>query len=150
MVVVTAAGLCSTAQARLTRPTLPVKASPNSVASFPCPRNPIATVDIEACEGHKQLKLDREFNRLTAVLWPLLDKLGRRSFVKAHQAWLVYSGGECNARSREIVGGTGAGVVFAECETEMTKARVTELAETVDFYCGGRVRTGAYRKCPHS
>jgi uncharacterized protein YecT (DUF1311 family) len=141
---------CSTAYGAAGRPTLPVRASPNSLAAFPCPRNPIATVDLEACEAHKQLSLDRAFNRLTATLWPILDRTGRREFVSAHRAWFMYRDQECRARAREGLGGTGAGVVFAQCETEITKARVRELAETVDYYCGGRVRTGPYRRCPHS
>lgn len=107
-------------------------------------------MDIEACEGHKQLKLDREFNKLTAALWPILDPTGRRELVRAHTAWLTYSGEECSAHAREALGGTAAGVVFAQCETEMTKARVSEVAETVSDYCDGRVKTGPYRGCPHS
>jgi uncharacterized protein YecT (DUF1311 family) len=105
-------------------------------------------VDIEACEGHKQLKLDREFNKPTAALWPILDTSGRRALVRAHTAWLTYSDEECKARAREALGGTAAGVVFAQCETEMTRARVSELAETVSDYCDGRVKTGRYRGCP--
>jgi hypothetical protein len=48
-------------------------------------------VDIETCEAHNQLKLDAEFNKLTAALWPLLDETGKREFVNAHRAWLTYS-----------------------------------------------------------
>lgn len=100
IVLVGTAWLCSTALGALRRPTLPVRAAPNSVASFPCPPNPLSTIDIEACEGHKQLKLDREFNKLTAALWPILDMTGRRELVRAHTAWLTYSDEECRARTR--------------------------------------------------
>ena len=142
--------LSATATAGLARPTLPVKAAPDSVAGFPCPHNPSSTVDIEACEGRKQLALNRQFNKFTAVLWPLLDRVGQRAFVSAHKAWLVYSSRACEARSRAVVGGTATGVIFADCETKILKARVSEVAEIVRSYCDGRVKTGPYRGCPHS
>jgi uncharacterized protein YecT (DUF1311 family) len=150
MVVVATAWFCSTAQGALKRPTLPVKAAPNSLASLPCPRNPISTVAIEVCEGHKQLRLDRQFNKLTAALWPILDATARAEFVSAHRAWLTYRDEECAARARAALGGTAAGPIFAVCETEMTRARVKELAGVVSEYCNGRVRTGPHRGCPHS
>ncbi len=150
VLLVATAWLCSATQGAPRHPTLPVRAAPNSLASLPCPRNPISIVALEVCEGHKRLRLDRQFNKLTAALWPILDATARSDFVKAHIAWLKYSAQECSARAREALGGTAAGVVFAQCETEMTKARVSEVAETVSAYCDGRVKTGPYRGCPHS
>jgi uncharacterized protein YecT (DUF1311 family) len=147
-VLAAAASFSATAHGALRRPTLPVRASPNSVAGFPCPRSPIATLDIEACEGHKQLALGRHFNRLTAVLWPILDATGRGEFVSAHRAWLAYRDAECSAQARAVLAGTAAGVIFAVCETAITRTRVKELAGTVAEYCGGRVKTGPYRHCP--
>jgi uncharacterized protein YecT (DUF1311 family) len=149
-VVAAAVCFCATAHGALKRPTLPVRASPNTISSFPCPRNPIATLDIEACEGHKQLSLGRDFNRLTAALWPILDATGRSEFVSAQRAWLTYRDDECSARARAVLGGTAAGIIFAVCETEMTRTRVKELAGTVAEYCDGRVKTGRYRHCPRS
>jgi uncharacterized protein YecT (DUF1311 family) len=136
------------AAARTVPPRLPEKAEPNSVASFPCPRSPVSTIDIEACEGHALLKLDHVFNERASVLWSLLDSQGRRGFVAAHAAWLSYRKHECNVRSREAVGGTAAGVIFGQCEVDLTHAHVAELSTTLNGYCQGRARTGPYRKCP--
>ena len=61
-------------------PTLPSKAGPGSLARRICPHNPISTLDIETCEERKLLELDRAFNKQAAVLWSVLDTLGRRAF----------------------------------------------------------------------
>ena len=140
--------MCPVAEADVTRPTLPTKALSNTVGSFPCPSKPISTLDLEACEAHKQLALAREFNRLTASLWPLLDATGRREFATAHRAWLKYSGQECAVDAREVLGGTAAGVILAACEATATRARVKEVAAILRDYCRGRVRAGPYRRCP--
>ena len=129
-------------------PHLPEKATPNSVASFPCRRSPVSTLDIEACEGHALLKLGHTFNERVSVLWPLLDTAARGAFVRAHAAWLDYRRQECTASARRDLGGTGAGVVFGQCEIDLTRARVSEVGQTVSDYCSGRVRTGPYRRCP--
>jgi uncharacterized protein YecT (DUF1311 family) len=131
-------------------PHLPEKAATNSVAAFPCPRNPVATVDIEACEGHALLGFGHTFNQRVSVLWPLLDAAARRAFVRAHTAWLTYRDQECRARAGEARGGTAAGVVFGQCQVALTRARVRELTETLDDYCQGRARTGPYRRCPRA
>jgi uncharacterized protein YecT (DUF1311 family) len=120
------------------------------VDSFPCPRKPIATVDIEACAGHALLKLGHTFNQRVAVLWPLLDGDARRAFVRAHVAWLAYRDQECRARPHQHAEGTAADVVLAECQVKLTRARVNEVAESLDDYCHGRARTGPYRRCPRS
>jgi len=52
LVLALSATLCAAAVASPNRPTLPVKAPPNSVAGFRCPPKPVATLDIEACQGH--------------------------------------------------------------------------------------------------
>src|SRR5689334_7750492 len=104
--IATAAWICPVTEAGVSRPTLPTAAPADSVGRFPCPSKPISTVDIESCEAHKQLSLGREFNRLTASLWPLLDATGRRNFASAHRAWLTYSRQECVVDAREVIGGT--------------------------------------------
>lgn len=146
--LVLASGGSATAARRLHPPHLPEKAAPNSVDSFPCPRNPVATVDIEACQGHALLKLGHIFNQRVSVLWLLLDPDGRRAFFRAHVAWLTYRDEECTARAREVAGGTAEPVVFSQCQLELTRARVEEISETLNDYCQGRVRTGPRRRCP--
>jgi uncharacterized protein YecT (DUF1311 family) len=136
------------AASRLSAPQLPEKATRNSVDSFPCPRDPIATLDIEACQGHALLRLGHTFNQRVSVLWLLLDTGARRAFVHAHVAWLTYRDQECRARAQADAGGTAEGVVRGQCEVVLTRARVNEVRETLDDYCEGRVRTGPYRKCP--
>lgn len=140
----------ATTQAALSPPTLPVKASPNSVASFPCPHKPISTRDIEACEGRKLLRVDREFNKQAAVLWSVLDTLGRRAFVRAHDAWLTYRDQKCHLVARAYLGGTAAGLVAGQCQTTLTAAWVKDVKSAVSLYCQGKVRAGRYRECPHS
>jgi uncharacterized protein YecT (DUF1311 family) len=147
IVVISSAGN-AVAASRLRAPRLPEKATSNSVDSFPCPRNPIATVDIEACQGHALLKLAHTFNQRVSVLWPLLDAEARRDFVRAHIAWLTYRNQGCRARAREEAGGTAEGVVFVQCQVELTRARVNEVSATLNDYCQGRARTGLYRRCP--
>jgi uncharacterized protein YecT (DUF1311 family) len=144
------AWMCPVAQAGVTRPTLPTTAPPNTLGSFRCPSKPISTLDIESCEAHKQLALAREFNKLTASLWPLLDATGRQNFASAHRAWLKYSDQECAVDAREALGGTAAGVIFATCKTTATRARIKEVAAILRDYCQGHVRTGPYRRCPRS
>lgn len=139
----------ATTQAADGPPTLPTKAAPNSVASFPCPRSPISTVDIEACEAQQLLRLGRDFNKQVGVLWALLDTLGRRAFIRAHHAWLTYRDQECQARARAFAGGTAAPVTYGHCKTELTAVRVKEIKTTLILYCEGRVRTGPRRRCPH-
>jgi uncharacterized protein YecT (DUF1311 family) len=121
---------------------------PNSVANFKCPRNPISTIDIEACEGQQLLKLDREFDDQATILWSLLDQNGRQDFVRAQNAWLTYRDQECNARARAYLGGTAAPVTFGQYETELTSTRVKEVSLTLTYYCQGRVRIGPARLCP--
>src|SRR6266550_1310012 len=114
------------AASRLSAPRLPEKATPNSVDSFPCPRNPIATLDIEACQGHALLRLGNTFNQRVSVLWPLLDAEARRAVVRAHVAWLTYRDQECRARAQADAGGTAEGVLFGQCRLVLTRARVNE------------------------
>jgi len=129
-------------------PRLPEKAAPDSVASFPCPKNPVSTVDVEACEGRALLRLGHVFNERVSVLWSLLDAQARKDFRAAHDAWFSYREHECAALARQAVGGTEAGVIFAQCEVALTRARVTEVTAMLNAYCQGRARTGPYRKCP--
>ena len=140
----------ATAEAAPRPPTLPVKASPHSVANFPCPRKPISTVDIEACEGQQLLQVDREFNKQAAVLWSVLDPPGRQEFSRAHAAWLTYRDQWCHLAARAYLGGTAAGVVAGQCQTTLTAAWVKEVKSTGSLYCQGKVRAGRYRQCPHS
>ena len=138
----------ASAKSRLQPPHLPERPGANSVASFPCPRNPVATIDIEACQGHALLKLGHIFNQRVSVLWMLLDADARRTFLRAHAAWLTYRNEECAARAREDAGGTAEAVVFGQCQVELTRARVSEISETLGDYCQGRARTGPARRCP--
>jgi uncharacterized protein YecT (DUF1311 family) len=140
----------ATARAALSPPTLPVKASPNSVASFACPTKPVSTLDIEACEGRKLLRLDRQFNNQAALLWSVLDPSGRRMFIRAQAAWLTYRNQHCQLAARAYLGGTASGLVAGQCQTALTAARVEEVTSTLSLYCQGKVRTGRYRQCPHS
>jgi uncharacterized protein YecT (DUF1311 family) len=129
---------------------LPVKASPHSVATFPCPRNSGTTVAIEACEARRLLKLDRRFNAVSAALWSVLDQRGRRSFVRAHGAWLAYRANVCATQARAFAGGTAAPVVYGRCELDLTAARIREVRATLALYCQGKARTGRFRRCPRS
>ena len=139
-----------TTAAALSPPTFPVKASPNSLASFPCPRKPVSTLAIEACEARKLLRVDRAFNRQASVLWSVLDTLGRGAFVRAHAAWLTYRDQECRFEARAFLGGTLAGLEGGLCQTRLTAVWLHEVKGAVADYCQGKVRTGRYRKCPHS
>jgi uncharacterized protein YecT (DUF1311 family) len=148
LVLALSATLCAAAVASPNRPTLPVKAPPNSVASFRCPPKPVATLDIEACQGHRLLALGRRFNALTAILRPILDASGRRVFARAHVAWLRYRTAECAADARAYLGGTVAGIVVGSCDLTVTTARIKEVEAMIGDSCNGRARTGPYRNCP--
>ena len=142
--------LATKAQAADQPPTLPTKAAPNSVALFPCPAKPISTVEIEACQAKQLLRIDRDFNKQVAILWPILDTRGRRAFIRAHRAWLVYRDQECEARARSRLGGTERPIIYGQCETQLTVARLKEVKLTIAYYCDGRTRTGPRRNCPHA
>jgi uncharacterized protein YecT (DUF1311 family) len=129
-------------------PTLPVKANPDSVARFGCPKKPRSTVDIEACQARQLIRLDTKFNGKAAVLWSVLDASGRQSFTRAHRAWLTYRHQQCEAEAGAYSGGTAAPVTFGACEIALTAARVTRLSHTISLYCQGRVRIGRFRRCP--
>ena len=131
-------------------PTLPTKASPNSVASFPCPRHPISTVDMESCAGRQQLKLNAQFNNAVFELWPALDATSRQAFANAQRAWSRYVRQECETESRAYLGGTAAGVAAGYCLTSLTRARVREVTATLALYCQGKVTSGRFRRCPRS
>ncbi len=150
IVLVVTGWSASTTRAALLPPSLPVRASPNSVASFPCPQNAISTVDMEACEGRRLLEVDREFNREAAVLWSILDGPGRRAFARAHDAWLAYRHHVCAVSARAYLGGTAAGVIAGHCQRALTAAWLKEVKSTVALYCQGKVRAGRFRRCPRS
>ena len=136
--------------ASLGPPTLPVRASPSSVASFPCPGKPISTLEIEACEARKLLRVDREFNNRASVLWSVLDPLGRQAFVRAHDAWLTYRDQKCHLVARAYLGGTAAGPVAGHCQTTLTVAWVEEVKSAVSLYCQGKARAGRFHRCPRA
>jgi uncharacterized protein YecT (DUF1311 family) len=131
-------------------PTLPVKPSPNSVAAFKCPTEPFSTIDLEACEGHQLLILDRKFNSQAAILWSLLDATGRTEFQHAQQAWLVYRDQACKVEARAYIGGTAAPVAYGRCELRLTRSRIKDVSAALTLYCQGRNRTGPARRCPRS
>lgn len=131
-------------------PTLPITASAHAVALFKCPHNPVSTVDIEACEGHSLLALDRQFNQKVAIIWPLLDPIGKQGLISGQAAWLTYRNQECTAAARAYLGGTASPVEYGSCEVQLTTARVRDLSALVAVYCQGRVRSGPARLCPRA
>ena len=129
-------------------PTLPAHPAPGSVGQFACPTKPISTADLEACAAKQLLAADREFNKATAGLWPLLDGTARAELARAQKAWLTYREQECTAEARVFLGGTLLPVEFAGCEVELTTARVKDLRDALAVYCQGRTRIGPARGCP--
>jgi uncharacterized protein YecT (DUF1311 family) len=129
-------------------PTLPARPTPNSVGSFPCPHDPVSTLDIEACQARQLLGLGREFNQSTALLWSVLETSGRRAFARAQGAWLSYRDQECRARARAYVGGSAAPVEFGACEIQLTRARLTDVKAAIALYCQGKAGVGRHRTCP--
>jgi uncharacterized protein YecT (DUF1311 family) len=132
----------------LAPPRLPVRASPNSVASFPCPRKPVSTLELEACDGRRLLALGRSFNRQANVLWSMLDPAGRRAFARAHRAWLSYRDQRCTVDARAYAGGTAAGPTAGRCRNALTAAWLRDVESSVALYCQGKVRAGRFRNCP--
>jgi uncharacterized protein YecT (DUF1311 family) len=130
------------------RPSLPTKAGAASVARLRCPQHPVTTVDMEACAGREQLGLNARFDKEVAALWPILDTKGRRDFVAGQRAWNSYMSQECDVAARAFLGGTVAGPIAGDCFVRLTRARVEEVAGVVADYCEGKVRTGAFRRCP--
>ena len=139
--------LLSVAPALAGAPLLPTRAPAGAVASFPCPREPVSTIDLEACAGRRLLELDRRFDRESDALWPLLDAPGRRLFARANTTWLDYRAEECGADGRAYLGGTAAPVAYADCENELTAARVSEVTDVLALYCQGRTPVGRARGC---
>lgn len=90
--------------APLSRPTLPTTAPSDSVAESPCDQ--ASTVGIENCEVRQNLALNRSFDRDTAILWPMLDRLGRQEMAQAQKARLDFVQQECTLDAREFLGGS--------------------------------------------
>jgi uncharacterized protein YecT (DUF1311 family) len=150
VVLIGAAGGSADAQAAIRPPTLPVRATPNSVASFPCPRKPISTLAMEACAARRLLRIDREFNKQAGILSSVLDAPSRRVFLRAHRAWLTHRDQWCEIGARRYVGGTAAGVEAGQCQIDVTTAWVRDIRSMVAFYCQGVVKAGRFRQCPRS
>jgi uncharacterized protein YecT (DUF1311 family) len=140
----------ASAQAALRQPALPVRAAPNSLASFPCPRKPISTLAIEACAARRLLRIDREFNKQAGVLWSVLDAPSRRAFLRAHRAWLTHRDQWCEVAARRYLGGTAASVEAGQCQIDVTTAWVKDVRLMVAFYCRGVVKADRFRQCPRS
>lgn len=83
-----------------------------------------------------------------AALWPMLDDAGRREFADGQRAWNDYVTQDCRMQAREYLGGSEAPVEAASCQVALTRSRVQEVEGMVTLYCQGKVRTGAFQRCP--
>ena len=121
-------------------PFLPTTTVPDSVASFPCPKHPLSTIDMESCSARHLLALNVRVNKRMKVVWSyLLSATARRYFVKAEREWSAYVNNECTSTSgtwpdsldpHMYEGGSSAPLNYASCEEELTVAYLRELANT--------------------
>jgi uncharacterized protein YecT (DUF1311 family) len=53
----------------------------------------------------------------------------RRDFVAGHRAWFTYRRRYCLSVSDVLAGGSGAGVLYADCAAQLNAQHVTDLQE---------------------
>jgi Protein of unknown function (DUF1311). len=136
----------TTPKPHLSPPFLPTSdGNSRSVADFPCPKQPLTTVDIEACSARRLFRLNARANDQINLIWSRLATyeggaaVGRGYFVKAERAWRTYAANECTSRSTAwlipsyphlYVGGSSAGIHYGACMEQFTAAHINELKET--------------------
>lgn len=98
---------------------------------LPCPKHPVATLDVEGCDEQAILKSDRTINADARAIFNLLAPTERAGFVAGERAWLSYRKLSCAAEASKYAGGTLAGVVDAGCVVRRNQAHVRDLAETL-------------------
>jgi uncharacterized protein YecT (DUF1311 family) len=86
------------------------------------------TLGIEGCAEHQILRSDKSIDSLNAKIFTKLSTSGKKDFVNGHNAWLKYRTAYCLSESDVYQGGTQAGVVDAQCVTNVNAAHVKELA----------------------
>lgn len=86
------------------------------------------TLQMESCAEQRILASDSKIDALnSAIFGKLFDAAARRRFIAGHNAWLTYRHAYCLSASDVFEGGTGAGVVYADCVAGVNSEHVKDL-----------------------
>lgn len=111
-------------------PPPPTIHEPFAASVLPCPRHPVATLDLEGCAEQRLLASDRAIDARVRTIYALLRSSGARAdFVRGERAWLSYRRASCSAESSVEAGGSGRPVLFATCEVARNRTHLAELAQ---------------------
>jgi uncharacterized protein YecT (DUF1311 family) len=97
------------------------------LAQAPNCNNPQTQSEMNACEGLRWQKADRELNRVYQSVTPKLAGTRRQKLVNAQQTWLKFRDSECDFFSSYAEGGTMQPGLVSACRAEVTQQRITEL-----------------------
>lgn len=97
------------------------------LAQAPNCNNPQTQSEMNACEGLRWQKADRELNRVYQSVTPKLAGARRQKLVNAQQAWLKFRDSECDFFSSYAEGGTMQPGLVSACRAEVTQQRITDL-----------------------
>lgn len=103
-----------------------------SFTPLPCAGAPKdrSTVEQEGCAEHQILRSDRTIDTLNKSIFATLSAgLAQRDFVAGHAAWFTYRRRYCLSVSDVFAGGSGAGVLFADCAAQLNAQHVTDLRQ---------------------
>lgn len=97
------------------------------LAQAPNCKNPQTQAEMNACEGLRWQRADRELNRVYQLVIPKVVGARRQKLVNAQQAWLKFRESECDFSSSYAEGGTMQPGLIAACRAEITQQRTAEL-----------------------
>lgn len=99
-------------------------------AAGPDCRDPQDQATMNMCAARDFQAADGELNRTYGdVMRTLDDERFKAKLVVAQRAWIQFRDNQCNFESADNEGGSLHPLVFAACETRLTKARTKELQD---------------------
>ena len=96
----------------------------------PCPAKPQTLHELQACSAKTLERLNASINAQARVVFSRLRAPdAKRRFVRGEHAWLAARRAVCSSRTDVYEGGSGALLVFVDCEVAQNRAHLRDLAE---------------------
>ena len=92
------------------------------------------TLELAACFDEQLKEYDEELNETyQSIIVELKSRGTWGSLKKAQKEWIVYRDKNCMFHSDLFFRGSAAGPVYVQCQARMTKERLDELSQVLEY-----------------
>jgi uncharacterized protein YecT (DUF1311 family) len=97
------------------------------------------SLEISSCFNEELTEYDNGLNKTYQAILKKLKHIGERdilieSLKKAQREWISYRDINCQFHSDIYLGGSAAGTEYVSCKARMTKERLKELSDELEYF----------------